>query len=140
MKPGKYIATVADAGIKYNYDDSQLIPFIVFRTEDGSQITWEGNLKTEKSKDYAVKTLYACGFIGLGWEDVAVGITKFAPQPVSIEVEEQVSKSGKKFAKVKWINGLKTVKRVTSTEVKAKMQTDSAFTKYAPKKKEDAGF
>jgi hypothetical protein len=139
MKPGEYAVKLVDAGMKDSHK-GEPVPFLKFENEEGEHITWEGYLGSEKAKDFSIKNLFTAGFIGRDWDDMALGMTKFALIPLRITVIEETAKNGKKYTKVQWINGGKVMKKISQSEIKAKMSDKDIFSKYAPKQKEDAGF
>ncbi|MCA6565829.1 MAG: hypothetical protein IM559_16910 [Pseudanabaena sp. M151S2SP2A07QC] len=143
MKPGKYIATVKQAGMVPDKNMNPQ-PFIQFTTEEGD-ITWYGSLKSDKSSEIAVKTAVTAGFTGNDWDDFAKGLTSFDGRKVQIETAHETDLKGKKRLKVKWVNPLSSFNSMSAAEVKAKVSSSALFAEQkqkvgSTKKTEEAPF
>jgi hypothetical protein len=107
----KYPATILDCGVATDQKSGLAQPYVKFeiKNEAGATApyTWYGSLVSEKSTEFAVKTLVKMGFTGGDFTDLNKGITIFTPGlKLNIELEYGQKADGTKSDKlrIKWVN------------------------------------
>lgn len=110
--PGYYEARIANYGVKKTKAGDPA-PTIVFEVSvDGvkQRVFWQGSLKDGQARDITLKALAVCGFKNVrSFANLADGISSGLldmDKDVQITVEHETSQdgSGKRFARVRWVN------------------------------------
>lgn len=110
--PGYYEARIANYGIKKTKAGDPA-PTIVFEvTVDGAKqrVFWQGSFKDGQARDITMKALAVCGFVNVrSFANLAEGINSGLldmNKDLQITVEHETAQdgSGKRFARVRWIN------------------------------------
>lgn len=115
LAAGTYLAKPVECSVGKSKDKGTPFIAIKFEIKDGEKnhyLTWNGYI-TDKTKKRTIEAIVTCGFRGTDLTQIAAGHGLDFAKQVQVVVEEELyEKDGKMYPKIKWINDLKSFKKL----------------------------
>lgn len=143
MEQGKYQARIVDHGLTTT-KSGNLQVYIIFKFDNGEQMTWYGSLNDGIASEITVNALLECGFNSENFEDLNTPNALIRDESIDVTLKTEVDNQGKDRLRIKYVGAGKEITRISKDEIRQKLSPNvSAKLKELLNKKrgkEDPGF